>query len=88
MKELKEQCKAAGMKVVGNKSELMSRLAGVVAASAIEAETECVEEKKEEEKNEEDNEEEEEEALEVSEWVCPTDGKTYLKSGDGEVFDR
>jgi len=32
--------------------------------------------------------EEEEVEVVVSKWICPTDGKTYLKSGDGEVFDR
>ena len=92
MKELKEQCKAAGLKVTGNKSELMARLAD---AGEVKKELTPVEESEpvaqisetKMEDNEEEEEEEEEETLEVSNWTCPADNKNYLKSADGEVFD-
>ena len=93
MKELKEQCKAAGLKVTGNKSELMARLADAAEMkkdpTPVE-ENELVVQKPEtkmEVNDEEEEEEEEEETLEVSNWTCPADNKNYLKSADGEVFD-
>ena len=88
---LKAECKAAGLKVTGNKGELLDRLS-VYKAQVDETEevTEdaMIEEVVAEETAvvvaEEDSDEEE---LVVSKWECPADGKMYLKSEDDQVFD-
>jgi hypothetical protein len=95
--ELKAECKAAGLKVTGNKGDLQERLTEFKAQ--VDETEEVVEEAMiEESKPEvpEDTDEnvmsgsgavEEEDELVVSKWKCPADGKVYLKSEDEEVFD-